>query len=377
MANEEHVARLQEDVAAWQHWREEHPLIRPDLSGSDLSGAFLHAVALYGSDLHGTLLIGTDLNDANLHDADLREANLREADLSGSDLHHADLSGTDLSSALLSGAVLYEADLRAANLHAADLSGADLRGADLRAADLSKAVLYNTDLRGAALNGADLRRAKLAQTNLNQLDLRQVKGLDKVEHFGPSDIGIQTIYQSHGEIPEAFLRGVGVPDNFIEYMHSLTGQAFQYYSCFISYASKDQAFAERLYADLQSKGVRCWFAPHHLKIGDKILDRIDESIRLYDKLLVILSKHSVESDWVEDEVTRALDKERQHPERTVLFPIRLDEAVMTARHAWASGIRLKRHIGDFSRWKMHDRYQQAFTRLLRDLQAPDTPPPAV
>src|ERR1051326_6650359 len=134
-------------------------------------------------------------------------------------------------------------------------------------------------------------------------------------------------------------------------MRSLTGKAFEYYSCFISYSNHDQPFAERLYADLQAKGVRCWFAAHDLKIGEKFRDRIDESIRLHDKLLVVLSEHAVESDWVEDEVTRALDKERQHPERTVLFPIRLDEAVMTTQHAWASGIRLKHHIGDFTGWK--------------------------
>jgi hypothetical protein len=45
--------------------------------------------------------------------------------------------------------------------------------------------------------------------------------------------------------------------------------AIQYYSCFISYSSKDDAFAKRLHADLQNTGVRCWFAPHDLPIGAK------------------------------------------------------------------------------------------------------------
>ena len=35
----------------------------------------------------------------------------------------------------------------------------------------------------------------------------------------------------------------------------------EFYSCFISYSSKDEEFAKRLHADLQSNGVRCWFAP--------------------------------------------------------------------------------------------------------------------
>jgi hypothetical protein len=50
------------------------------------------------------------------------------------------------------------------------------------------------------------------------------------------------------------------------------------YSCFISYSSKDQLFADRLHADLQDKGVRCWFAPHDLPIGAKTRDAIDEAI---------------------------------------------------------------------------------------------------
>jgi hypothetical protein len=41
-----------------------------------------------------------------------------------------------------------------------------------------------------------------------------------------------------------------------------------------------------------------------------------------------------------------------------------------ARQA-AEDIRRQRHIGDFQRWKDHDAYQLAFTRLLRDLKATD------
>src|SRR4249919_2693530 len=136
----------------------------------------------------------------------------------------------------------------------------------------------------------------------------------------PSSIGIDTIYRSQGNIPEAFLKGAGVPDSFLVYMRSLVGKPIDYYSCFISYSSKDQGFAERLYADLQSKGVRCWFAPEDLKIGDHYHQRIDESIRLYDKLILILSEHAVQSAWVEREVVAAREKEDRE-QRPVLFPL--------------------------------------------------------
>jgi hypothetical protein len=51
-------------------------------------------------------------------------------------------------------------------------------------------------------------------------------------------------------------------------------------------SSASQATMRRLHADLQRNGVRYWFAQHDIKIGDKIRPRIDESIRLYDKLLL-------------------------------------------------------------------------------------------
>jgi TIR domain len=157
-------------------------------------------------------------------------------------------------------------------------------------------------------------------------------------------------------------------------MPSLVGKAIKFYSVFISYSTKDQDFAERLHADLQSKGVRCWFAPHDLKIGDRFRDRIDESIRLYDKLLLILSDHSVESRWVETEVETAFEREHRQPDKTVLFPIRIDDAITQSNRAWAGDIRRTRHIGDFSGWTHHDAYTKAFQRLLRDL-TPETKTP--
>ena len=128
---------------------------------------------------------------------------------------------------------------------------------------------------------------------MSDVDLSGAKGLETVEHGGPSTIGIDTIYKSRGKIPEVFLRGCGVPDEFIAYIGSMVGRPIEFYSCFISYSTHDQEFAERLHADLQAKGVRCWFAPHDIKGGRKIHEQIDEAIRLHDRLLLILSEHSM------------------------------------------------------------------------------------
>jgi hypothetical protein len=196
------------------------------------------------------------------------------------------------------------------------------------------------------------------------VDLTSVIGLETCFHRGPSVIDHRTL-QNSGRLPFSFLRGVGLPDNLIDYLPSLLNQAVQLYSCFISYSTKDQEFADRLHADLQNKGVRCWFAPHDLRIGDKILDEINAAIRLRDKIVLILSERSITSDWVEDEVTAGFEEERKRGQ-IVLFPVRLDDTVMDTKEAWAAKLRA-RLIGDFTRWKDHDAYKQSLERVLRDL----------
>jgi hypothetical protein len=163
----------------------------------------------------------------------------------------------------------------------------DFFGAHLTGADLCMAGLANASLTGANLTRADLTGASIGWAVFGDVDLSTVRGLETIQHQGPSTIGIDTLYHSHGNIPEVFLRGAGVPDEMITYSKSLVGQPFQYYSCFISYSSRDEALAQRLHADLQDKGVRCWFAPEDLKIGDEFRSRIDESIQVYDRLLLV------------------------------------------------------------------------------------------
>ena len=85
--------------------------------------------------------------------------------------------------------------------------------------------------------------------------------------------------------------------------------------------------------------------------------------------IMILSEQSIKSGWVEDEVTKACAEERKRGQ-IVLFPIRIDDEVLTTAEAWAAKLRDGRHIGDFTRWKNHDAYKQSFERVLRDLTIP-------
>lgn len=274
------------------------------------------------------------------------------------DLIKADIRGYDLSFIDFSNAKLSESDFSFTNLFHAKLSETIL----------SKTVFIRTNFAQTLLSKTNFNGSSIGWSVFVNTDLSAAIGLDLIDHKGPSSIGIDTIYKSNGHIPEVFLRGCGFPDEFIANIPSLVGKGIEYYHVFISYSHKDDAFAKRLYHDLETKGVRCYDYRENMKIGDKIRPTIDESIRSSDKLLVILSEHSVKSNWVEHEVEHALDLEIER-KKTALFPVRIDDAVMESKTGWAGNIRRQRHIGDFTQWKQPDAYTTAFDRLLRDSKA--------
>jgi hypothetical protein len=85
-------------------------------------------------------------------------------------------------------------------------------------------------------------------------------------------------------------------------------------------------------------------------------------------VLPVLSKASIASDWVENEVSAAFAEERSR-RQVVLVPIRIDDTVMCTTEAWARLLRDERNIGDFRQWEKPAEYQKSLVRLLRDLKA--------
>jgi len=251
-----------------------------------------------------------------------------------------------------------------------------LHYSNLRGANLHKAHLWGTNLGHAELSGADFTGAEIALTKFVDNDLSNVKGLEDAEFTMPSTVGLDTIYRSQGKIPESFLRGCGVPEEFITYAHSLVTDPVQYQSCFISYSHKDEEFAKRLHAKMQQEKLRVWYAPEHMKGGAKIHEQIELAIQVHARLLLVLSQESMSSEWVNHEIFTARQREVRE-KRRILFPIGLVD--FKAIKAWKAfdgdtGRDMAREIReyfipDFSNWKDHDSFETGFSRLLRDLKA--------
>ncbi len=311
MANQVHLKILGQGVHAWNTWRRRNSEILPDLRN-------------------------TDLKEKNFSGANFRKVNFERSNLEGTVLSTADLSYTNL-----------------------------------RRTNLSRVLLKKTHLGGAILeetilDGSKFQKAYLRSTKFINVDLSVAEGLDQVHHLGPSTLDFGTIHLSKGDIGEIFLHEVGIPDIFIDYIRSQGKAPFDYYSCFISYASEDQPFVEYLHIDLEAEGVRCWLAPVDLKPGDRFPQHIEDAIRYHDKLIVVLSRYSIQSGWVEHEVKLA--QEREHGEKIILFPIRLDTAYLSSRADWVAYLRSHSHIGYFERWQNEYYYKTALKQLLQALE---------
>ena len=402
MANQEQLAILRSGTWNWSLWRRENPNAVIDLSGANLRaatlmGANLIAANLGGADLVDTRLTRADLTGADLRmatlarayldNANLRGANLSKAVLEGAHLEQAKLYGVDLSEADLSQVNLGSADMTEANLSQAMLQDADLSYASLKGASLTDASLADTIFNGTDLSGTDFSQAELQDTIFGDLDLSEAIGLGEVIHDGPSRISTDVLARSKGKIPNVFLQGCGLSDWEIEeaklYNPNLSNdevneilykmyelratQALQISPLFLSYSHTDSEFVDRIGDCLTQKGIRYWRDIHDMKAG-RMEKQIDRAIRQNPTVLLVLSKHSLKSDWVEHEVrkARALGKEL---EREVLCPVALDDSWKDSH--WPQRVMeqiMEYNILDFSAWHNESRFDEMFRKLIDGLE---------
>jgi hypothetical protein len=74
---------------------------------------------------------------------------------------------------------------------------------------------------------------------------------------------------------------------------------------FLSYTKRDEDLATRLATDLRARRVDVWFASWELRVGDSLRRRIDEAIEKSAFFVVVLSRASLASEWVQTELDAA------------------------------------------------------------------------
>lgn len=148
----------------------------------------------------------------------------------------------------------------------------------------------------------------------------------------------------------------------------------EYFSVFISYSHDDAAFATRLYNALQASGIRAWLDRRNMLPGDDIYEEVHKGIQQWDKILLCCSKSSLSSWWVDSEIDRAFQKERdlwKARQRRVnaLIPLDLDGYLLDG---WDSGkaqnVRA-RLAADFRGWQDDRAFEASLEQLRRALRA--------
>src|SRR5437016_4781190 len=85
---------------------------------------------------------------------------------------------------------------------------------------------------------------------------------------------------------------------------------------FVSHATPDRRFADRLVATLRRHGLAVWYTMPNVVGAQQCHDEIGAALGRCDSFIVILSPHSVQSQWVRHELMYALN-ERRYSQRII------------------------------------------------------------
>lgn len=93
---------------------------------------------------------------------------------------------------------------------------------------------------------------------------------------------------------------------------------------FLSYSHRDRATIARIASDLRALDVPVWWDKWELKVGDSLTTKIEEGIQSAGYLCLALSQHSIQSNWVQRELTAGLVRELED-KRVFVLPLLLEE----------------------------------------------------
>ena len=228
--------------------------------------------------------------------------------------------------------------------------------------------MTGASLRGTDLRGANLEAAWFGDTLVANAHLEDAGGLHALRHVGPSSIDHRTL--ARASLPAAFLAGCGLA----------TGGAAPGVgpSVLIVSVEPDRELGERLKADLESRRWLTWLTHdaylQNFTFGFDFWYRMRQLIRMHERVVLILSEHSLRQDpagdwgrWLKD----AAEEEGRRRSTPYFFAIRLDERALQLQRTWLAELRDAGAMADFTAWRQAEGYQLALRQLLAHMGVPD------
>ena len=197
----------------------------------------------------------------------------------------------------------------------------------------------------AARLGDCLREHRIA-ANLTQARVAKVAGVSR-RHLAALEKGANVSISILMRVSEVL--GVPLGELFETKIPISTKRATRYLSAFISYGAPDEAVARRVYEELLNVGVRCFFFPSHAVPGMRLYRSLCDSLRAFDRLVLLCSANSLGRRGVSYEIEQALARELEEGGAELIIPVALDDAVFegTALHQHAIAQLRQRVIADF------------------------------
>jgi len=131
----------------------------------------------------------------------------------------------------------------------------------------------------------------------------------------------------------------------------------KYEGIFLSHTSDDKTFVRRLKNDLERHGVtKVWLDEAEIQIGDSLIKKIDEGLKMTKYIGVVLSPRSIKSKWVEKELDIAMNREIGSGE-VVVLPLVMEECELP------SFLEGKLYADFYSPEKYEDSLQKILRRL--------------
>jgi queuine/archaeosine tRNA-ribosyltransferase len=129
---------------------------------------------------------------------------------------------------------------------------------------------------------------------------------------------------------------------------------------FLSYSNKDKDLARRIAGDLKRHSVKVWFDEWEIYVGHSISQMIERGLEKADFVAVLLTKHSVNSGWVEKEWQAKIGEEATK-KKVIILPLKGEKCQIPVL------LREKRYA-DFTK-----DYQSGIRELLKAIEVHSKP----
>jgi uncharacterized protein YjbI with pentapeptide repeats len=380
-----------------RYGRGERNFSRSDLSRQSISDCQFDAIVIAQSNFNESTLSNVTIVLGRLHGSDFQSAVFTRCTFISSQFQGCDFFGATFKECLIAGCYFNESFFGATKFDNCTIMNSALDGSVMFAADFTA-----TNLDGFTFNGVEAATKKqiasMADSGVlpftessqqkNSVDSASlINTITMLQVRRQSNADLQTVRFGNGEHYSDYaarrLSTLASIEDFLRQTTMLTDEIERFLhdykkvadvpSVFISYSFRDTAFVEMLQKHIGALGILVWFAPQKMQGGNTIADQLHEGLREADILILVVSNHSLRSQWVFKEI-KEFYRHAQADSRRKFYPIRIDDApvddfsVVDERtgHDIANFLR-SLSIRDFSHWQDPAKFSMSFDQIANDL----------